>query len=147
MPIWRSCTCAWVQASVAARTKAFASWCLSTRSSNAARDVADAGPERNAHGGARGYAHAITKREHRIKHRADGVGQASSVHHGDGFPNVAPAAEEARPIGLNFRFAQGLAFDDRVMGGPDFRIGRRAPSPRRQDRAHLRRILGLHEEL
>ncbi len=44
----------------------------------------NAGPERNAHGGACRDAHPIPKREHRIQDRAHGVGQAPSFGHGDG---------------------------------------------------------------
>ena len=40
MPRWWSCTCAWVQASVTARSKAVGSWCLSARSSASLRDGA-----------------------------------------------------------------------------------------------------------
>ena len=40
IPRWRSCTCAWVQARVAARSKAVVSRCLSMRSSSASRDGA-----------------------------------------------------------------------------------------------------------
>ena len=40
IPRWRSCTCAWVQARVAARSKAVVSRCLSMRSSSASRDDA-----------------------------------------------------------------------------------------------------------
>src|ERR1022692_2527592 len=106
-----------------------------------------AGPERNVHRGARRYAHAIPKREHRIENGADGVGQTPSVHHGNGRLNIAPATEETCAISFQLRLAQSLAFDDGVVGYPDFRFGRRAPSPRRQNRADFRNVLGLHEKL
>ena len=54
MPKWRSCTWAWVQASVAARVRAFGSRCLSAISSSCARSRRDAGPERDARGAAGG---------------------------------------------------------------------------------------------
>ena len=53
MPRWRNCTCACVQASVAARSKALASWCLSMASSSASRDVRHDRPEGDARRAAR----------------------------------------------------------------------------------------------
>ena len=114
---------------------------------NAFAGRAGTGPERNAHGGARRYAHAIAKRKHRIKHRTEGVGQTAAVHHGAGCVNAASAAQETGSIRFRLGLAQCLAFNDCVMRNPDFRLGRRAPSPRRQERTHLGHILGLHEEL
>ncbi len=114
---------------------------------NAFTRCGNTGPERNAHRGARRYAHAIPEREHRIKNGAHRVGQTPSVHHGNGRLNVAPTAEETRSTSFELRLAQRLAFNDGVMSCPDFRIGGRAPPPRREDRAHFRHVLGLHEEL
>ena len=105
------------------------------------------GPECDAHGGTHRYAHAISKREHRIEDSAHGIGQTPSVHHGNGSQNVASAAEEPRPVGFELRLAQCLAFNDRMMSHPNLRFGGRAPPPRRQDRADIRRVLGLHEKL
>ena len=42
---------------------------------------------------------------------------------------LAAAAEEPGPVGLDLRFAHGLAFDDGKMGGPDFGFAGRAPPP------------------
>jgi hypothetical protein len=41
--------------------------------------------------------------------------------------NIAPATEETGSIGFQLRLAQGLAFDDGMVGRPDLRLGRRAP--------------------
>ena len=77
MPRWLNCTCAWVHASVAARSKAVASWCLSMRSSTSPRDDADDRPERDAHRPARRHPHAAAQREDGIEHGADGVRRAA----------------------------------------------------------------------
>jgi len=58
------------------------------------------------------------------------------------------AAEEAGPVGFDFRPAHDFAaVDDGEMGGPDFRLRRRPSSPCREDGADLREILGLDEQL
>src|SRR5947207_14860135 len=62
---------------------------------NAFAGRAGTGPERNAHGGARRYAHAIPKRKHRIKHRTEGVGQTAAFHDGPGGDNTQSATRYA----------------------------------------------------
>ena len=43
--------------------------------------------------------------------------------------------------------ADGFAVDDGQMRGPDFRLGRRPSSPRRQDRADVGEIFRFDEQL
>ena len=57
------------------------------------------------------------------------------------------AAEETGPVGLDLGLSHGATIDDGEMCGPDFRLARRAPSPRRQDGADVGPIFGLDEQL
>ena len=84
MSRWRSWTCACVQASVAARSKALVSWCLSMASSSASRDEATMVQKAIRAVPPAGIRSAPAQREHRIEHRPDGIGQPPPVDHGDG---------------------------------------------------------------
>ena len=84
-------------------------------------------PEGDARRRARRHAHAAAQREDRIEHGADRIGQRPRVEHRDRRATPLSAAEEARPVGLELRLADGFAFGDAQMRGPDFRL-RRAPA-------------------
>ena len=72
-------------------------------------------------------------------------GRASSI--AIGALIAVPAAEEARPVGFEFRLADGFAIGDAEMRGPDFRLRRRPLAPRGEDRAEIGEIFGLDEQL
>ena len=67
----------------------------------------------------------------------DRVGKRPTVHDRDRRADGMAAAEESRPVGLEFRCADGLAIDDGQMRGPDFGLVGRPPSPGREDRADI----------
>ncbi len=138
---------AWVQASVAVRVRAFASRCLSASSSKLRAIRRHAGPERDARRAARGYVQAITQREHRIEHGADGARQRASFEHARAARAVRGRARELRAIGFELGCAHGDAFDHGVMRSPDFRfIGRAAPAVGDQH-ALAREEFRAHEHL
>ena len=84
MPRWCSCTCAWVQASVAARSNVAGSRCLSARSSDVLARLARRPSRRSTRAVAPGASrHATAQAEDRIEHRADGVRQRPAVDHRD----------------------------------------------------------------
>ncbi len=88
---------------------------------------------------------ALTQREDGVEHCADGVRQGSAnCRSGSG---GLSAAEEPRAVGLVLLRAQHLALDDGEMGGPDRGLGRRPGAAGGDQRAVLRQILGLDEEL
>ena len=147
MPRCRSCTCAWVQASVAARVCALRSRCLSASSSTCGASRGHAGPERDARRAARGHAQPVAQREYRIEHRAHRARQRAAFEHGERRAQLAPAADEAQAIGLEFQAVGHRPFDHRVMRGPHFRlVGRAAPAIGEQH-ALARQELGAHEHL
>ena len=82
-------------------------------------------PERDAHRLARLNPHMAPQRENGIQHGADGVGERPSVHRRDRRPDVAPAADETGPVGLDLGFSHRLALDHGKMGRPDLGFGRR----------------------
>ncbi len=104
------------------------------------------GPKGHANGRARRDADAAADREDRVEDGADRIRQRPAIHHGDGRANAAAAAEESRSVGFEFGSADGFAVDDGQMRGPDFRLARRPPSPRRQDRADVGEIFRLDEQ-
>ena len=148
MPRWWSCTCAWVQASVTARSKAVASWCLSARSSASPRDGAISVQNATravAPGGMR-------TRRRRLKIGSSTVptvlesGRPSITE--IGVRMLAPAPEEARPVGLELHVARRVSpSHDGEVRRPDLGLAGRAPPPRRQQRADVGDELRLHEQL
>ena len=104
-------------------------------------------PERDARRPARRHPHAPAQREHGIEDGAGSVGERPAVHHRDRCPDLAPAAEEAGPVGLELRLAHLLAFDDGDVRRPDLGLAGRATAPRRQDGTAPGEMLRLHEEL
>ena len=113
----------------------------------APRGWRDDRPERHANGRARRNANTPADREDRIEHSPDGVRERPAVDNGDRRADAVAATEEPRPVGLKFRRAHGLAVDDGQMRGPDFRLGRRSPAPRRQNGADIGEIFGFDEQL
>ena len=107
----------------------------------------DQRPERYAHRGARRNPHAAAKTEDRIEHGTDRVGERPAVHHGDRRPDLAPAAEKTRPIGLELHVAHALAFHNGEVRRPDLRLAGRPPPPRGQKGADIGDELRLHEQL
>ena len=107
----------------------------------------DQRPERDARRGSRRNPHAAAQAEDRIEHGADRVGERPAVHHGDRRPDLAPAPEEARAVGLELHVAHGLALHDGEVRRPDLGLAGRPPAPRRQEGADVGDELGLHEQL
>ena len=139
MPRWCNCTWAWVQASAAARSNAPASWCLSTRSRTSSREEATM-VQKSTRAVAPG---AILTRRRRAKIGSSTVPVAPE----SGRPLTAAVGarmlpprprNRARSVS-NSRLPTAWPIDDRQVRGPDLRLGRRPPPPRRQDRAQIRR--------
>ena len=77
----------------------------------------------------------------------DGVRQSPDVVHRGRVAQPAAPAEEPGAVGFVLDLPQALAFDDRMLRGPDLRLARRAAAPGRQQRSGLVEIFGLHEHL
>ena len=126
MPRWRSCTCACVQASVAARSKAVASRCLSTRSSTRLAGCATIVQKAMRTVAPGAIAHPAAQREDRIEHGADGVGQAAGRRSPRSARGCCGRGRGSGP-GRSRSPASptAFAFDHGEMRRPDLRLSRR----------------------
>ena len=146
IPRWCSCTCAFVQASVAARSKALMSFVLSMRSRTPSRDSATM--VQNAMRTVAPGARRTRRRRAKTGSRTAPVDPDSSRPSitAAGVANAPSAAEEAAPVGFELRLSTPSPSSHRMMRGPNFRLVRRAAPPRRQDGARARDIFGLDEQ-
>ena len=135
-PAWRSASARWGR-DACRRGRAAVARSAATQVQYAMRAVPPAG-----------MLQAITQREHRIEHGADGARQRAAFEHGERRAQLAAASQEFRAIGFVLGFADGDAFDHGVMRGPNFRfVGRAAPAVARSARLLAREEFRAHEHL
>ena len=148
MPRWCSCTWAWVQAERGGALEGADVVVLVDKIEDLLARGGDHGPEIDR-------APSRPARSARRRRRAKIGSSTVPVAPESGRPpidrrgrraNAAAAPEEPRAIGLELALADGLAVDHRQVRGPDLRLGRRAPPPRRQYRAQAGQMLGLDEQ-
>ena len=100
-------------------------------------------PEHDPRHGARGHGHPAANGEHRVEHGANGAGQRVILVHGGRVTQVTAAADEAGAVRLDLWDAIGHGH----VRGPNLRLRRRSPPPRRQQRAGFGQVFGFDEQL
>ena len=146
MPRWWNCICAWVQASVFARSNAIGSRCLSARSSTSSRDAAASVQNATRAVAPRGIRTCRRRLKIGVEHGANGIRQRPAFGNGSRRANGLPPPKKTRAIGLELHMSGTFAFDDGKMCRPYLRVGRRTPAAGRQDRADVGDKLRFDEQ-
>ena len=107
----------------------------------------DHGPEVDPRSRPRRDPYPAAQGEDRIEHGAHRAAQGPPVEGRGRDVDITAAADKTGPIGFELALADILPIDDRQVGGPDFRVAGRAPTPSRQDRAETRQVLGFDKQL
>ena len=147
MPRWPRPLCACTKASAKVRAAALGSWYFWARASAASRLERHPGGERQPHEAARGEADALAQADDGIEHGARRAGERAAVE-GLRVLGPAPAAQEARAVGLPFHRPLRPPFQAEDVHAPRAATSSaRARPPPADEGGDLGQVLRLHEEL
>ena len=85
--------------------------------------------------------------DYRVEHGADRVGRGRPSTIDTGIANVVPASEKSRAVRLKLQFADGFAFHNEHMRGPNSSLLFGSFAARCKKRADIRDKFGLHKQV
>ena len=84
---------------------------------------------------------------HRVEHGADGIRERPAVDDRHWIANVVPASEKPRAVRFELQVADGFAFHNDHVRGPNGSLFVGLPAARRQQRADIWHEFGLHKQV